>query len=395
MANAAEYRWKKTIGPRAFRPPYEGWWYAHSSNGWGIIDFLNFCEAAGFLGVPDFNTGETPQDMADFIEYVNSPAGSEWGKKRAADGHPKPYGLKYLQFGNEEQVNEAYWNKFKPVAEAIWTKDPNFIIVVGDFAYSQPIQDPFNFTGAAGRITSLETQQKILQLTKQYNSEVWFDVHIGTDGPRPDFGGTLSFIDALDRIADGAKHRVAIFEFNAGNHSQRRALANAAAINAIERDGRIPVACSANCLQPDGQNDNDWDQGLLFLNPAQVWLQPPGYVTQMVSQSRQPLAVNSDICGNKSGDLDVSAAKSEDGKTLVLKVVNFADHPVAASLKISGFRPAQSIARVKTLAAPLDRANTASNPNAATPSLADWRHGLEKGDATWTFPAHSFTVMEL
>jgi hypothetical protein len=69
---------------------------------------------------------------------------------------------------------------------------------------------------------------------------------------------------------------VAVFEFNAGNHAQRRALANALVINALERDGRVPVATSANALQPDGQNDNGWDQGLLFLNPARVWLQPPG-----------------------------------------------------------------------------------------------------------------------
>lgn len=395
MANAAEYRWKKMIGPRAFRPPYEGWWHPNSSNGWGILDFLNFCEAAGFLGIPDFNTGETPQDMADFVDYVNGPADGEWGRKRVADGHPKPYNLKYLQFGNEEQVNDEYWNKFKPVAEAIWGKDPGIIIVVGDFAYARQIKDPFNFTGAAGRIASLETQRKILQLAKQYNSEVWFDVHIGTDGPRPDFGGTLSFIDALDRIADGAKHRVAIFEFNAGNHTQRRAMANAAAINAIERDGRLPIACSANCLQPDGQNDNDWDQGLLFLNPAQVWLQPPGYVTQMVSRSHQPLVVKSEYQSSSSNDLDVSATKSEDGKTLVLKVVNFADHSITVSLRIRGFHPVRTVARVKTLAAPLDSRNTASNPKAVTPALANWKHGLEEGDTTWTFPALSFTVIEL
>jgi len=32
-----------------------------STDGWGIPDFLNLCEAAGFLGVPDFNINETPQ----------------------------------------------------------------------------------------------------------------------------------------------------------------------------------------------------------------------------------------------------------------------------------------------------------------------------------------------
>src|ERR1017187_4874718 len=55
MVNHAEYRLKKMIGPPDHRPPYKGTWYPYSSNGWGIPDFLNFCEAAGFLGIPAVN----------------------------------------------------------------------------------------------------------------------------------------------------------------------------------------------------------------------------------------------------------------------------------------------------------------------------------------------------
>ena len=390
--NAAEYRWKKMIGPRDHRPPYVGFWYPQSSNGWGIFDFLNFCEAAGFLGVPDVNFGEAPQDMADFVEYVNGPADSEWGRKRAADGHPKPYHLTHLEIGNEERVNEDYWKKFKPIAEAIWAKDPQIILVVGDFAYSQPISDPFNFKGAAAGISSLAAHQKILRLAKQHNREVWFDVHVGTEGPRPDFGATLSYIDALDRIADGAKHRVVVFEFNAGNHSHRRALANAAAINTIERDGRLPIATSANCLQPDGQNDNGWDQGLLFLSPSQVWLQSPGYVTRMVSRNYQPNLVKSEV--RSPGDcLDVSAKTSQDGKTLVLQVVNMGNDPTTATLILNGFTPRKRTATVEVLAGPLNARNTTDNPERIKPNRTEWEHGLKEGQATFGFLANSFTVI--
>ena len=86
MVNCPEYRWKQMIGPRDRRQPYKGTWYPHSTNGWGIIDFISFCEAAGFLGIPDLNMDETPQDMADFVEYINGPADSEWGRRRVADG---------------------------------------------------------------------------------------------------------------------------------------------------------------------------------------------------------------------------------------------------------------------------------------------------------------------
>ena len=37
-----------------------------------------------------------------------------------ADGHPAPFHLSHVELGNEEQVNDDYWRKFKPMAEAMW-----------------------------------------------------------------------------------------------------------------------------------------------------------------------------------------------------------------------------------------------------------------------------------
>jgi hypothetical protein len=392
MANAAEYRWKKMIGPRALRPPYKGWWYPYSSNGWGIFDFLNYCEAAGFLGIPDVNINETPQDMADFIQYVNGAKNTTWGRQRAADGHPAPYHLKYLELGNEERVDENYFQKFKAVAEAIWARDPEIILIVGDFAYRDQITDPFHITGSDAHLSTLAAQQKILQLAKAHDREVWFDIHVNTDGPRPNFAGSFSYIDALDRLADGAKHRVLVFELNAGNHAQRRALANAAAINQIQRDGRLPICTSANCLQPDGQNDNGWDQGLLFLNPGQVWLQPPGYVTQMISENFQPWQLVTEV-SDAADELDVSAQRNADGTTLVVQVVNFSDREIPVTLDIRDFVPARPVAKVEELAAPLDANNTAADPEHVKPVVSEWPHHFQGGKVARTFPAHSFTVI--
>lgn len=246
--------------------------------------------------------------------------------------------------------------------------------------------------GAAGGITSLAGQQRILRLAKQFDREVWFDVHVGTDGPRPDFGGTFTYIDALARLAEGARHKVVVFEFNAGNHSQRRALANAMAINWVERDGRLPIALSANCLQPDGQNDNDWNQGLLFLNPAQVWLQPPGYVTQMFSRNTLPQCVQCRVTGAE-GRLDASAKRSEDGKTLVLTVAHPGGQSAATVIQVAGFTASTPIARVTELAGSLEAVNTAERPGAVVPVRRDWRHAMEKGATHYAFPPHSFTVI--
>jgi DUF1680 family protein len=396
MVNNPEYRWKKMIGPREKRPPYRGHWYPHSSNGWGIVDFMDFCEAAGFEYVPAFDASETPADMADYIEYATGPKDSEWGRRRSADGHAALYRLKYIEIGNEEKIDDAYYQKFAALAPAIWAKDANVILVVGDFQYSRAISDPFHFSGAASGITSLAAHRKILQIVKQHNREVWFDVHVNTEGPTPDstLAATRSYIDALDKIADGAQHRVVVFELNANNHSQRRALANAIAIHVLARDGRLPIVTSANCLQADGQNDNGWNQGLLFYNPSQVWLQPPGYVTQIYARNYLPLVVEAKVHGGRS-KLDVIATRSDDGRRLVLRAVNPGDKAEIAQIHLTGFEPKQQEAHVAELAGPLNTVNTATQPEAIVPQLRAWRHAIKDGSVQYTFPPYSITVIRL
>jgi len=396
MVNHPEYRWKKMVGPRDRRPPHVGHWYRWSTNGWGIVEFLDLCEASKFLSIPAFNMDETPEDIADFIDYVNGSQTTAWGRRRAENGHPEPYRLRYIQLGNEERVDEQYFTKFAKLAEAIWKHDPEITIVVGDFAFGEAIRDPFQFKGAASGITTLAAHQKILQLAKQHGREVWFDVHIGTDGPRPDstLASTFTLIDALDRIADGARFKVVVFELNSGNHSQRRALANALAINAIARDGRIPIVCAANCLQPDGQNDNAWDQGLLFLNPSQTWLQPPGSVTQMVSAYYQPKLVHCDVV-DETRRLDVTATVSEDSHTLVLQVINPTDAFVTSQVQLKGFAPRQKLAKGIELSGPLAAVNTAVQPKAIAPQQREWQHTLGTGPSSYTFPPHSITMLRV
>ena len=196
----------------------------------------------------------------------------------------------------------------------------------------------------------------------------------------------------LDKIADGAKHKVVVFEYNSGNHAVKRALANALATNAIERDGRIPIVCSANCLQPDKQNDNGWDQGLLFLNPSQVWSQPPGYLTQMLSANYMPELVECDVSA-AGARLDTNAKRSADGKTLVLLAVNWGDKEAVAQLTIAGFKPVHSTAKITELCGPLEAVNTAAKRDAIQTRQADWKHGLKSERTSYTFPAHSITAI--
>jgi alpha-L-arabinofuranosidase len=393
MVNAQGYRWKNMIGPRDRRPIYKGTWYRWSSNGWGIVDFLNLCEAMHILGVPDFNINESPADMADFIEYVNGAVDTPWGRRRAADGHSSPYHLTHIELGNEERVDDVYYGKFAALARAIWKVDPAMILVVGDFAYDASIGDAMHVTGAASRITSLAAHRRILELAAAQKGQVWFDVHVWTDKPgiSTSLRALPSYIDAIDSLAGSAKHKVVVFELNSGNHLQRRALANAQAIEAAQRDGRLPIVCSANCLQCDGQNNNGWDQGLLFLNPSQVWLQPPGYVTRMIARAYEPRVLDARV---ESGTpLDVTATASQDGRTIVIQVVNASDKPVTAAIDLDGFSPMKGMAEVNELAGPLDADNTARDTQRIMPRARQWAYSAKTGKTSITFGADSFTVI--
>jgi alpha-L-arabinofuranosidase len=400
MVNAPEYRWKKMIGPHDRRPPYHGTWYPYSSNGWGIVDFVEFCEAAGFLAIPAFNMDETPQDMADFMEYINGPSNSTWGSKRVADGHPAPFKLTHLELGNEEAVDEAYWKRFQPMAEAIWAKDPEVILVVGDFAYNGHIKDPFHFSGAP-RIKSLAAQQKILELARAHHRPVWFDVHVWNHEPRHPAelgGGIIGLADfgaALKTLCPGADFKVCVFEENAFNHTLRRGLGHAHAINKLERLGDlVPIVCAANCLQAEHQNDNGWDQGLLFLTPSQVWAQPSYFVTQMIARNYLPECVQADV-QSPGNALDVTAKRSGDGKIVQLQVVNVDRQPVTSAITIAGFSPQASSVPVVEISGQLGDDNTADHPQRIAPDTRTWKPEWKMGRTTYTFPAYSFTILRL
>ncbi|WP_170155729.1 RICIN domain-containing protein [Umezawaea tangerina] len=391
--DVSEYRWKAMIGDPVRRPVTKGFWYPYESNGWGVFEFLRLGEAMGIEAVPSLNIDETPQDVADLLQYLYGPAGSIWGARRVADGHPAPYAVRRLQLGNENAVDEAYWRKFKALADVVWSYDPTIRLVVGDFSYSDVITDPFHFTGG-GKVDTLAAHQKILDLSKAYGAVVDFDIHLWTqqtDGVESQIRALDSYVDQLGRISPGADYHVVVFELNADRHDLARALANAYAINALQRRPKVDVVSSANALQVDGQNDNGWNQGLVFLNQNQVWGQPPYYVHRMKAASWQPGVARTDVTGG-DGLFNVTALVSADGNGLSVDVVNATAEPLTYTLRLDGFRA--DTAAVSTLDGRPNAVNTAGNPENVVPH--DSTAQLTGGTAlTYTFPANSYTSLRL
>ncbi|MFO1062323.1 MAG: alpha-L-arabinofuranosidase C-terminal domain-containing protein [Pirellulales bacterium] len=396
MANAPEYRWKKMLGPRERRAPYQGYWYPQSTNGWGIMEFMQFCEAARFLPIPDVNLDESPEDLADLVEYFNGAADTKHGAERVADGHAKPYGLKYLEIGNEEAVDEKYWLRFRPIAEAVWASDPNLVLIVGDFEYREPIRDPLNFKGAP-RIQSLAAHKKILDLAAEHGREVWFDIHIWNHDLHDCdkyLAALPTYIDALQSLSPKAQFKVCVLEENSVNHRLRRSLAHARTLQGLMRlSERVPIVCAANCLQPDGQNDNGWDQGLLFLNPSRVWAQPPLWVSRMIADHHQPNLVALKTPDGVS-ELDIAALVSDDRRRASLQIVNSSDKEQSIRLDWKQNGKALRLTRVTRIAGDLEMSNTAERPDRVVP----WTQIPDADNAPRTdsevmlsLPAYSFS----
>ena len=202
MTNAPEYRWKKMIGLREERGGYKGWWYPYASYGFGIVEFLNLCEALGVEAVPDFLCDESAQDMEDFAHFAyGTDSADPWVRMRQEMGHREPYDLKYIQIGNENKINREFGAHFNEIANRIWAVNPKVTLIVGDFIYNEVIEDPWNFGGSEAKITSLEGHKMILDNAEAQGRTVWFDIHFWSETgrhPYDSFEPALSFAEEAD-----------------------------------------------------------------------------------------------------------------------------------------------------------------------------------------------------
>lgn len=97
------YDWRDGIGPRDERPTRKNpAWKGIESNDFGLHEFLAFCRELGTEPLAVVNTGlGSPELSAAMVEYANGSASSKWGRRRAANGHPEPFAVRWWGVGNE------------------------------------------------------------------------------------------------------------------------------------------------------------------------------------------------------------------------------------------------------------------------------------------------------
>ncbi len=101
---ADEYHWRKGIGPADQRVATlnPNWGGVIEPNSFGIHEFMDFLDQIGSEAYLSVNVGSgTPQEAAEWLEYMTTAQPTALAKERAANGHPAPYKVAYLGIGNE------------------------------------------------------------------------------------------------------------------------------------------------------------------------------------------------------------------------------------------------------------------------------------------------------
>ncbi len=133
------YHWVDGIGPQEDRPRrIELAWLSEESNRFGTDEFMHYCSVLGTEPYICVNMGTGTMDEAQaWVEYCNGTSNTYWANLRRKNGHEEPYRVKYWGLGNEMygrwQIGalsaEDYVKKAREFAKVMKWIDPSIELV--------------------------------------------------------------------------------------------------------------------------------------------------------------------------------------------------------------------------------------------------------------------------
>ncbi|MFD6288097.1 alpha-L-arabinofuranosidase C-terminal domain-containing protein [Streptomyces sp. NPDC060205] len=257
------YQWKDTIGPVEQRATNANFWGYNQSYGLGYYEYFQFSEDIGAMPlpvVPALVTGcgqnqavdddallkRHIQDTLDLIEFANGPVTSEWGGKRARMGHPKPFRLTHLAVGNEENLPNEYFERFKQFRAAIEAAYPDVTVV----SNSGPDDSGTTFDTA----WKLNREANVDLVDEHYyNSPQWF----------------LQNNDRYDTY-DRNGPKVFLGEYASQGNTFKNALSEAAFMTGLERNADVVKLASYAPLLAN-EDYVQWRPDLIWFNNHASW----------------------------------------------------------------------------------------------------------------------------
>ncbi len=371
------YDWKKTLGPLVDRPTHPSPWGYRSSDGLGLLEYLEWCQdlhmqpvLAVYAGyslkgehvAPGPDLAPYVQSALEEIQYVTGGTDTQWGAERAKDGHPAPFPLTYVEVGNEDEFDKSgsYDARFSQFFDAIKKTYPRLQAIATAPVKSRVpdvIDDHF-----------YRTAQEFFEDTHHYDK---------TDrrGPKI-FVGEWATMEGTPTSDLGA------------------ALADAAWMTGLERNSDIVIMASyAPLFINVNPGASEWVPDLIGYDAVHSYGSPSYYAQVMFSHHLGNEVVDSSLTG-ATPLLFYSVTRDTVKRTLYLKVVNASSKPQPLEIQMVGKEKPQGTAVVTTLRGhSMEETNSLADPARIVPiqsAINDVSSDMHR-----TFPAYSIEVIEV
>ena len=370
------WNWKKTIGPIEQRSgKVTQHWHYRNSQQYGLDELFQMCGDwgaepiyctsvsidDGYVGVPVGKVQPFVQDVLDLIEYANGDAKTTfWGKKRADNGHPDPYNLKYIEVGNENGKGDTdgfgYNERYAIFYEAIKRVYPTMNVIINDRLDGQKadLVDEHFF----------KSYDSFLKLTTNYDN---YD----RKGPKIVVG----------------EYCCKDNQTNLGN--LRYALAEAAFLTGCERNSDILLSTTYATLSAN-LNSINYCPDLFYNNSVSCFAIPSYYMQKMFVENTGDVVLPYTI---KDASLFIAPSKGNSNGDVIVKVVNTAQSPLTADILLKGFskKEAKGTATVLT-SADMQDGNSIDQPEKVVPVSKEFEAGQK---FNYTFDPISVTVLRI
>ncbi len=383
---ADRFDWKKTIGALVDRPTHPSPWMYHSSDGMGLLEFLEWCEDLKMNPVLAVYAGYSLrgehvkagpdlepfiQDALDEIEYVTGGPDTRWGAERGKDGHPAPFKLTYVEIGNEDWLDRSgsYDERYPPFYKAIKAKYPDLQLIA-----TAPVKN-----------------MKMDVLDEHFYVKATQNFHDANHYDKTDRGGPKIFVGEW-ATREGSPTP----NFGA-------ALGDAAWMTGLERNSDLIVmAAYAPLLVNVNPGGMQWETDLIGYDDLRSYGSPSYWAQVMFSKylGDQTLASKLDAPGLNASGLDsasprlfYSITRDSARKRLYLKLVNASSTPQPVDIDFAGVRLAETGTLITLSAASTQATNTIDQPNQIVP-VETALHGVSN-PLHHTLPGYAIQVIQV
>lgn len=307
------YDWKGSIGPLEARKPLSNLWGYHQTRGLGYHEYFEFCEDLGAeplpvvaAGVPCQNSGWKSshthddlthfgqqcgipmdsldsyiQDILDLIEYANGDAKTtKWGKKRAENGHPAPFNLKYIGIGNEDMITEVFAERFPVIYKAVKERYPDINVVGTSGPFYEGTDYEYGWALADSLGVELVDEHYYVEPGWMVNNQHFYD-NYDRKGPKVYLGEYAAHLPGRPSNVETA-------------------LSEALYLTSVERNGDVVEMTSyAPLLAKDGHTQ--WRPDLIYFSNTEVRPTVDYYVQQLYGNNSGDRYIPSEVTLTETG----------------------------------------------------------------------------------------------